>query len=63
ADRNRSHWSTSKTPSYTKSVSWQHHPLNETDLTQIPKVIEYCKKNPQKNLYTFKNQASNDLPN
>ncbi|MCA2155586.1 DUF1440 domain-containing protein, partial [Escherichia coli] len=26
-DRNRSHWSTSKTPSYTKSVSWQHHPL------------------------------------
>ncbi|WP_338267821.1 polymorphic toxin type 34 domain-containing protein, partial [Escherichia coli] len=19
-------WSTSKTPSYTKSVSWQHHP-------------------------------------
>ncbi|MDA6766811.1 fimbrial protein, partial [Escherichia coli] len=34
-DRNRSHWSTSKTPSYTKSVSWQHHPpvtlLNITD--------------------------------
>ncbi|MDZ9370678.1 hypothetical protein SNB06_03870, partial [Escherichia coli] len=29
ADRNRSHWSTSKTPSYTKSVSWQHHPLFE----------------------------------
>ncbi|MFV2406939.1 hypothetical protein ACNIV5_14800, partial [Escherichia coli] len=28
-DRNRSHWSTSKTPSYTKSVSWQHHPPNE----------------------------------
>ncbi|MCV2695416.1 hypothetical protein ABK830_24925, partial [Enterobacter hormaechei] len=24
---NRSHWSTSKTPSYTKSVSWQHHLL------------------------------------
>ncbi|SRS44742.1 rhs core protein with extension [Shigella sonnei] len=23
----RSHWSTSKTPSYTKSVSWQHHLL------------------------------------
>ncbi|WP_251319123.1 LuxR C-terminal-related transcriptional regulator, partial [Escherichia coli] len=23
--RNRSHWSTSKTPSYTKSVSWHHH--------------------------------------
>ncbi|EAA2296752.1 hypothetical protein DNC85_25165, partial [Escherichia coli] len=22
-------WSTSKTPSYAKSVSWQHHHLNE----------------------------------
>ncbi|MDV2292860.1 hypothetical protein RZP32_26125, partial [Enterobacter asburiae] len=29
-DRNRSHWSTSKTPSYTKSVSWQHHLASET---------------------------------
>uniref|UniRef100_UPI0021A88403 YjbF family lipoprotein n=1 Tax=Escherichia coli TaxID=562 RepID=UPI0021A88403 len=29
ADRNRSHWSTSKTPSYTKSVSWQHHLWSE----------------------------------
>ncbi|PBP00436.1 transposase, partial [Shigella sonnei] len=29
ADRNRSHWSTSKTPSYTKSVSWQHHPRGD----------------------------------
>ncbi|WP_114026143.1 hypothetical protein, partial [Shigella sonnei] len=29
ADRNRSHWSTSKTPSYTKSVSWQHHQARE----------------------------------
>ncbi|RCB13946.1 transposase, partial [Escherichia coli] len=28
ADRNRSHWSTSKTPSYTKSVSWQHHRIS-----------------------------------
>ncbi|MFX2843999.1 YrhA family protein, partial [Escherichia coli] len=28
-DRNRSHWSTSKTPSYTKSVSWQHHRNND----------------------------------
>ncbi|MGI8124136.1 hypothetical protein ACR0RY_04815 [Escherichia coli] len=25
SDGNGSHWSTSKTPSYTKSVSWQHH--------------------------------------
>ncbi|MCM7005441.1 hypothetical protein M8O15_24435, partial [Enterobacter hormaechei] len=31
ADRNRSHWSTSKTPSYTKSVSWQHHLKGERD--------------------------------
>ncbi|MEH5911471.1 bacteriocin immunity protein, partial [Escherichia coli] len=30
-DRNRSHWSTSKTPSYTKSVSWQHHPEADDD--------------------------------
>ncbi|WP_249517823.1 SdiA-regulated domain-containing protein, partial [Escherichia coli] len=30
ADRNRSHWSTSKTPSYTKSVSWQHHQISLT---------------------------------
>ncbi|WP_285002428.1 hypothetical protein, partial [Escherichia coli] len=27
SDRNRSHWSTSKTPSYNKSVSLQHHRL------------------------------------
>ncbi|OKX18446.1 hypothetical protein AWP86_08735 [Escherichia coli] len=25
SDGNGSHWSTSKTPSYTKSVSWQHY--------------------------------------
>ncbi|HBM20182.1 MAG TPA: transposase, partial [Shigella sp.] len=25
----RSHWSTSKTPSYTKSLSWQHHQENQ----------------------------------
>ncbi|TXV73785.1 fimbrial protein, partial [Escherichia coli] len=31
ADRNRSHWSTSKTPSYTKSVSWQHHLKGEAE--------------------------------
>ncbi|MDZ8859094.1 hypothetical protein SND68_03915, partial [Escherichia coli] len=33
-DRNRSHWSTSKTPSYTKSVSWQHHPEAEASLAR-----------------------------
>ncbi|MFT3103967.1 SGNH hydrolase domain-containing protein, partial [Klebsiella pneumoniae] len=35
ADRNRSHWSTSKTPSYTKSVSWQHH-QHVIVLDQVP---------------------------
>jgi len=25
SDGNGSHWSTSKSPSYTKSVSWQHY--------------------------------------
>ncbi|MCA8720462.1 hypothetical protein LGP01_22250, partial [Escherichia coli] len=34
-DRNRSHWSTSKTPSYTKSVSWQHHPLPDEPFIQM----------------------------
>ncbi|OKX06402.1 hypothetical protein AWP80_04825 [Escherichia coli] len=31
SDGNGSHWSTSKTPSYTKSVSWQHHPGDWND--------------------------------
>ncbi|WP_213076248.1 hypothetical protein, partial [Escherichia coli] len=35
ADRNRSHWSTSKTPSYTKSVSWQHHLVSFIDKIEI----------------------------
>ncbi|HAT3455661.1 acid-activated periplasmic chaperone HdeB [Citrobacter freundii] len=30
--------------------------LNETDLTSIPKVIEYCKRNPQSKLYSFKDK-------
>ncbi|AIL35078.1 EAL domain protein [Shigella flexneri 2003036] len=42
SDRNRSHWSTSKTPSYTKSVSWQHHPLSA--LPPIP-IIYYADNN------------------
>ncbi|WP_215411236.1 hypothetical protein, partial [Escherichia coli] len=36
-DRNRSHWSTSKTPSYTKSVSWQHHPRNGQKIVALTK--------------------------
>ncbi|OYG94088.1 hypothetical protein CI726_16985, partial [Shigella sonnei] len=44
ADRNRSHWSTSKTPSYTKSVSWQHHPPPEEDnFTASRKLAAGCK--------------------
>ncbi|MDM3085160.1 biofilm development regulator YmgB/AriR family protein, partial [Citrobacter sp. Cf141] len=39
ADRNRSHWSTSKTPSYTKSVSWQHHRDNVNNKNIILSLI------------------------
>ncbi|NAL83590.1 transposase, partial [Escherichia coli] len=39
ADRNRSHWSTSKTPSYTKSVSWQHHRI--AHLTHSAMLLDY----------------------
>ncbi|MEG9049099.1 IS3 family transposase, partial [Escherichia coli] len=39
-DRNRSHWSTSKTPSYTKSVSWQHHHISELK-DAVTEYIEY----------------------
>ncbi|MDM8808037.1 ATP-binding cassette domain-containing protein, partial [Escherichia coli] len=35
ADRNRSHWSTSKTPSYTKSVSWQHHRILTKNIAEL----------------------------
>ncbi|WP_240474991.1 LuxR C-terminal-related transcriptional regulator, partial [Enterobacter hormaechei] len=40
ADRNRSHWSTSKTPSYTKSVSWQHHLAAQLSISE-PTVKEH----------------------
>ncbi|MGL6675966.1 diguanylate cyclase domain-containing protein, partial [Salmonella sp. NW1213] len=42
ADRNRSHWSTSKTPSYTKSVSWQHHPIRKSDYAIRLGGDEFC---------------------
>ncbi|MDK6893106.1 universal stress protein UspF, partial [Escherichia coli] len=42
ADRNRSHWSTSKTPSYTKSVSWQHH-LKAEAKSQLEEIIKKFK--------------------
>ncbi|MGR5664156.1 hypothetical protein, partial [Escherichia coli] len=38
ADRNRSHWSTSKTPSYTKSVSWQHHHIHQINIKKNRKT-------------------------
>ncbi|MEQ5543019.1 WlaTC/HtrL family glycosyltransferase, partial [Escherichia coli] len=38
-DRNRSHWSTSKTPSYTKSVSWQHH-LESQKITLNNNIVD-----------------------
>ncbi|MCE3883005.1 hypothetical protein LXP94_05765, partial [Escherichia coli] len=40
ADRNRSHWSTSKTPSYTKSVSWQHHHEDNKLIEQIDEYLD-----------------------
>ncbi|WP_207104742.1 hypothetical protein, partial [Escherichia coli] len=43
ADRNRSHWSTSKTPSYTKSVSWQHHPHALNYLAGYLNTKHYCR--------------------
>ncbi len=36
SDGNGSHRGTSKTPSYTKSVSWQHHPLTKRQLIPCP---------------------------
>ncbi|MGZ0099468.1 diguanylate cyclase domain-containing protein, partial [Escherichia coli] len=39
-DRNRSHWSTSKTPSYTKSVSWQHHQCAKALAERIRENVE-----------------------
>ncbi|MDX7162627.1 hypothetical protein SJ325_31020, partial [Klebsiella pasteurii] len=45
ADRNRSHWSTSKTPSYTKSVSWQHHLLHQRFLNDTFAIIGVVSEN------------------
>ncbi|MEA0007031.1 cellulose biosynthesis protein BcsR, partial [Escherichia coli] len=48
ADRNRSHWSTSKTPSYTKSVSWQHHlpDIDYADISQREQLAAALKRWP-----------------
>ncbi|MCK3045157.1 hypothetical protein ACUBGW_27180, partial [Escherichia coli] len=45
--RNRSHWSTSKTPSYTKSVSWQHHQKS----CQLILPVDISQKNKCKKAY------------
>ncbi|MDM1171328.1 hypothetical protein HXZ40_23765, partial [Escherichia coli] len=45
-DRNRSHWSTSKTPSYTKSVSWQHHRTRVLENALVPPMGESTVKLP-----------------
>ncbi len=47
SDGNGSHASTLKSPSYTKSVSWQHYPENEERvpaeyLPRISGVFEHC---------------------
>ncbi|MDW6326647.1 hypothetical protein RNO97_13095, partial [Escherichia coli] len=45
-DGDGSHGSTSKTPSYTKSVSWHHYPaVNKKELECIKETIsKYCAK-------------------
>ncbi|MCV8352055.1 hypothetical protein ODR95_22360, partial [Escherichia coli] len=55
ADRNRSHWSTSKTPSYTKSVSWQHHRGILEDIMSIPDSS--LRKRPGYEVLSFSLQA------
>ncbi len=58
ADRNRSHWSTSKTPSYTKSVSWQHHQQSESSLPDL--ASETAQQEEQSNKgKSFKERGAN----
>ncbi|WP_258567443.1 hypothetical protein, partial [Escherichia coli] len=60
-DRNRSHWSTSKTPSYTKSVSWQHHlPDGENILIYKVNIINASSK---KDVFFYESPTSthNDI--
>ncbi|OYI60370.1 transposase, partial [Escherichia coli] len=40
SDGNGSHASTLKSPSYTKSVSWQHYHLSEDNKKTIIKIID-----------------------
>ncbi|WP_205715096.1 hypothetical protein, partial [Klebsiella pneumoniae] len=48
-----SHWSTSKTPSYTKSVSWQHHRIIQQEYdTKTSKMFQSSHK-----MFQFVNSA------
>ncbi|WP_252151334.1 helix-turn-helix transcriptional regulator, partial [Escherichia coli] len=68
-DRNRSHWSTSKTPSYTKSVSWQHHQITDREMEIIrmtaqgmqPKSIARIENCSVKTVYTHRRNAEAKL--
>ncbi|MDZ9230482.1 hypothetical protein SNC15_02870, partial [Escherichia coli] len=54
-DRNRSHWSTSKTPSYTKSVSWQHHPATNKPVIKVVRQGEGKDLNNESTPMAFEN--------
>ncbi|WP_286507897.1 hypothetical protein, partial [Escherichia coli] len=58
--RNRSHWSTSKTPSYTKSVSWQHHREGIPDSPGSSEVVSTHRKERSLNFHftLFNNKQS-----
>ncbi|MCK3521416.1 hypothetical protein MZI84_00485, partial [Escherichia coli] len=49
----RSHWSTSKTPSYTKSVSWQHHRYCRVAFSDFSLVISCSEIPDEGGFYIF----------
>ncbi|MEH4077516.1 hypothetical protein POX46_16905, partial [Escherichia coli] len=57
ADRNRSHWSTSKTPSYTKSVSWQHHRRRP----RLSRRVGFFPRNQKKSQYFYPSVNLKDI--
>ncbi|MDW7284206.1 hypothetical protein RNO25_14950, partial [Escherichia coli] len=61
ADRNRSHWSTSKTPSYTKSVSWQHHRQSEISFFNDKKRVISCVSDNKHSFKTFRNNQNTGI--
>ncbi|MHC1895875.1 hypothetical protein LC169_04515, partial [Escherichia coli] len=44
SDGNGSHASTLKSPSYTKSVSWQHHPESEARVEAMNNGVLLCEQ-------------------